>query len=199
VNPASLLTGALFVATSAYLAAVYLAVDSERGGEPGLRGYFTRRALAAGAGAGLLAGVTLAVLHTAAPRVFSALLTGRALPLVLVSVVAGVAVLILLLLDQVRLARPLAVAAVAAVVCGWAVAQYPYLLPPHLTIHGAAGPAASGAAELVVVGIIAVLVGPSFALLFALAQRGALGESGPTSASLLAAGEHRPAGGQPPR
>ena len=29
VNPTSLLTGALFVATSAYLAAVYLATDSE--------------------------------------------------------------------------------------------------------------------------------------------------------------------------
>jgi cytochrome d ubiquinol oxidase subunit II len=197
VNPASLLTGALFVATSAYLAAVYLAVDSERGGEPGLRAYFTRRALAAGAVAGLLAGVTLAVLHTAAPRLLDALLTGRALPLVVVSVLAGVAAAILLLLDKVRLARPLAVVAVTAVVWGWAVAQYPYLLPPQLTIHGAAAPAASGAAELVVVGIIVVLVGPSFALLFTLAQRGALGESEPTSASLLA-GEHRPPAGHPP-
>ena len=72
VNPASLLTGVLFVATSAYLAAVFLAVDSERAGDPGLRRYFTRRALAAGVVTGLLAAATLAVLHSSAARVFSA-------------------------------------------------------------------------------------------------------------------------------
>ena len=68
VNPTSLLTGALFVVFSAYLAAVYLAVDSERGGDRGLRAYFTRRALVAGGCSGVLAGITLAVLRTSAPR-----------------------------------------------------------------------------------------------------------------------------------
>lgn len=89
VNPTSLLTGALFVAVSAYLAAVYLTVDSERAGDAGLRRYFTRRALAAGAISGILAGVTMVVLHSSAPRVFSHLTTGRGLPLVVVSVLAG--------------------------------------------------------------------------------------------------------------
>lgn len=176
VNPTSLLTGALFVAVSAYLAAVYLTVDSERAGEHGLRRYFTRRALAAGVLSGILAAVTMAVLHSTAPRVFTSLTTGRALPLVVVSVLAGAAVLALLALDRPRLVRPLAIVAVAAVVFGWAIAQYPQLVPPHMTIAAAAAPPATGATELVVVGIIVVLVVPSFALLFRLAQRGTLRE-----------------------
>jgi cytochrome bd ubiquinol oxidase subunit II len=176
VNPSSLLTGALFVATSAYLAAVYLAADSERAGEPGLRRYFTRRALAAAAVTGLLAAITMAVLHTTAPRVFSVLTTGRALPLVVVSVLAGAGVLVLLALDKTRLTRLLAALAVTAVIWGWALAQYPLLLPPRLTIHDAAAPAGAGITELVVVAIIVVLVGPSFALLYSLAQRGTLSE-----------------------
>jgi cytochrome bd ubiquinol oxidase subunit II len=189
VNPASLLTGALFVATSAYLAAVFLAVDSERAGDAGLRAYFTRRALAAGVVTGLLAAATLAVLHSSAARVFSALTTGRALPLLVVSVLSGGAVLVLLVVDRTRLIRPLAVLAVTAVVWGWAVAQYPDLLPPRLTIQAAAAPAGAQAAELVVVGIIVLLVVPSFVWLFSLAQRGTLSESRETPATILAPGD----------
>lgn len=192
VNPTSLLTGALFVAVSAYLAAVYLAVDSENAGQPELRRYFTRRALAAGLVSGVLAGVTMAVLQTTAKPVFTELTRGRGLPLVVISVAAGVTVLITLMLDIVRVVRPLAVLAVAAVVFGWAVAQYPVLLPPRLTIAAAAARAGAEAAELVVVGIIVVLVIPSFAVLFRLAQSGRLGEAEVTSESLLARGDQRP-------
>jgi cytochrome d ubiquinol oxidase subunit II len=177
VNTTSLLTGALFVVTGAYLAAVYLAVDSDRSGEPGLRRYFTRRALAAAVVSGVLAAITMAVLRSTATRVFSELTHGRSLPLVVVSVLAGLAVLVMLLLDVVRLVRPLAALAVAAVVWGWAVAQYPYLLPPRLTIAAAAAPAATQAAVLVVTGAIVVLVAPSFVLLFWLARAGRLGET----------------------
>ena len=140
--------------------------------------YFTRRALAAAVVTGLLAAITMAVLHTTAARVFSILTTGRALPLVVISVLAGAAVLVLLALDKTRLIRLLAALAVTAVIWGWALAQYPLLLPPHLTIHDAAAPAGAGVTELVVVAIIVVLVGPSFALLYSLAQRGTLSEPG---------------------
>ncbi len=185
VNPTSLLTGALFVAVSAYLAAVYLTVDSERDGEPGMRSYFIRRALAAAVTSGGLAAVTLAVLHTTARPVFTELMTGRALPLVVISVVAGTAVLVMLARGAPKAVRPAAALAVGAVVCGWALAQYPYLLPPDLTVQAAAAPAGTEAAELVVVGLIVVLVVPSFVLLFWLAQRGRLAESEPTSQSML--------------
>lgn len=185
VNPTSLLTGALFVAFSAYLAAVYLAVDSERAGEPELRRYFTRRAFASGVVSGVLAAITMAVLRTSAHRLFASLTAGRSLPLVVISVLAGAAVLVLLALDRVALIRPLAAVAVAAVAAGWAIAQYPELLPPHLTIADAAAPTAALGTELLVVFIIVVVVGPSFALLFWLTQRGHLGEAEATSASML--------------
>jgi cytochrome d ubiquinol oxidase subunit II len=93
-------------------------VESERAGEPGLRSYFTRRALAAAVVTGLLAAITMAVLHTTAARVFSILTMGRALPLVVISVLAGAALLALLALDKTRLIRPLAVLAVTAVIWG---------------------------------------------------------------------------------
>ena len=63
---------------------------------------------------------------------FTSLTTGRALPLVVVSVLAGAAVLILLMLDMITVIRPLAVTAVVAAAAGSAIAQYPYLLPPRL-------------------------------------------------------------------
>ena len=39
-----------------------------------------------------------------------------------------------------RGARPLAVGAVVAVIWGWGVAQFPYLLPQRLTISAGAAP-----------------------------------------------------------
>jgi cytochrome d ubiquinol oxidase subunit II len=185
INPTSLLTGVLFVVVSAYLAAVYLTMDSERDGEPGMRSYFLRRALVAAVASAAVAAVTLAVLHTTAHPVFSELLAGRALPLVVVSVLAGTAVLIMLARGIPKAVRPTAVIAVVAVIIGWAVAQYPNLLPPDLTIQKAAAPTSTEVTELIVVGLIAVLVVPSFALLFWLAQRGSLAESESTSESLL--------------
>ncbi len=192
VNPTSLLTGVLFVVVSAYLAAVYLTVDAERAGQERLRRYFGRRALAAGAVSGVVAAVTMAVLRTTAPRIFTNLTSGRALPLVVVSVLAGVAVLVLLAAGRPRLVRPLAAVAVAAVVFGWAIAQYPVFLPPHLTIAAAAAPGAALGAELVVVAIIVALVAPSFALLFYLAQRGSLGEAEITGEDMLARATGQP-------
>jgi cytochrome d ubiquinol oxidase subunit II len=203
VNTTSLLTGALFVVVGAYLAAVYLVVDSDRAGESGLRRYFTRRASAAGVASGVLAGITMAVLHTTAPSVFTELTQGRALPFVVVSVLAGAVVLIALIADIIWPVRPLAALAVAAVIWGWAVAQYPYFLPPRLTIADAAAPTATMGTVLFVVGVIVVLVVPSFALLYWLAQRGSLHEAEETPPGQAGGGTGhptrpgRPGGGNP--
>ena len=47
LNAVSLLTGALFVATGAYLSAVFLVSDARRAGDPDLERYFATRALIA--------------------------------------------------------------------------------------------------------------------------------------------------------
>ena len=91
----SLLTGFLFVGACGYLAAVYLVGEAARRGDRGLQHYFTRRAQAAAIVTGALSLATLAELHTSNPALFSRL-TGRALPLVIVAGLCGLAVLALL-------------------------------------------------------------------------------------------------------
>ncbi len=76
LNPTSLLIGVLAVAFCAYLAAVYLAADAERHGEPELVEALRRRALGAGAVSGALAVAGLFVLHDDAHRLYTGLLHG---------------------------------------------------------------------------------------------------------------------------
>jgi cytochrome d ubiquinol oxidase subunit II len=171
----SLLIGALFVATSAYLAAVFLVSDARRAGAHDLERYFTVRALAAAAVTGALAVAGIVALHADARFVYDGL-TSDGLPLVIVSLLCGAAVVVLLARGARRGARPLAVGAVVAVVWGWAVAQYPYLLPQVLTIDDGAAASATLTTLLIVFGVAVVLVLPSIALLFSLAQRSMIEE-----------------------
>src|SRR4051795_13311624 len=92
LNPVSLVIGALFVATSAYLAAVFLVSDARRAGAPDLERYFTTRAIGAALAAGALAAGGLVALHADARFVYDGL-TGDALPLVILSALCGAAVL----------------------------------------------------------------------------------------------------------
>ena len=64
--------------------------------------------------------------------------------------------------------------AVVAVIWGWGVAQFPYLLPQTLTIEDGAGAGATLTAVLIVFGVAVALVLPSLGLLYALAQRSML-------------------------
>jgi cytochrome d ubiquinol oxidase subunit II len=176
LNPLSLLIGALFVATSAYLAAVFLISDARRAGAGDLERYFADRALVAALVAGALAVAGILVLHSDARYVYDRL-TSEGLPLVIASGLCGLAVLVLLRRRAPRGPRPLAVGAVVAVVWGWGVAQYPYLLPEKLKIAGAAAPSATLTAILIVFGVAVVLVLPSIGLLFTLAQRSLIEET----------------------
>jgi len=171
-----LLTGGLFVGTCAWLAAAYLTVDARRSGQPDLVRYFSRRARAAGMVTGVLTAVTLADLHFAAPREFTRLVDGPGLAFVIVSAAAVAVVFGQLTLGHNRAIRPLAALAVAAVIWGWGVAQYPYLLPRSLTVAAGSAPDASLAAILAVGGLVVALVGPGLVLLFVLRQRGRLDE-----------------------
>ena len=73
-----------------------------------------------------------------------------------------------------RWVRPLAVGAVVAIVWGWGVAQFPYLLPETLTIKDGAGASETLNAVLIVFGVAVVLVLPAFGLLYVLSQRSVL-------------------------
>ena len=173
VNAPSLLTGALFVATSAYLSAVFLVSDARRAGNPDLESYFATRALAAAAASGAIAVATILVYRADAPFIYHGLIN-EGLPLVILSGVCGTAVLAMLWRGVRRGLRPLAVGAVVAVVWGWGVAQHPYLLPKALTIKEGAGASETLTQVLIVFGVAVVLVLPSLGLLYTLAQRSIL-------------------------
>ena len=166
LNPTSLFAGVLAVAVCAYLAAVFLTADAP----PELVPYFRQRAWITAWVTGLLSIAGIFVLRADARRLFDGLL-GRALPIVILSVLAGLAALILLRRAAPRLVRALAALAVAAIVVAWGVAQYPYLLGTHAAIGTVAAPDSSLVALVVVVVAAILLVGPSFALLYALQQR----------------------------
>jgi cytochrome d ubiquinol oxidase subunit II len=170
LQPLPLLIGAMFVATSAYLAAVFLVVDARNAGDPDLERYFVRRALAAATVAGLAAAAGLAELHSEARYVYDRLLD-QGLPLVILSALCGVGLLVVLLRGGRRPLRPLAAGAVVAVIWGWGVAQFPYLLPTHLRIDQGAAPDPTLNVIFIIFAAAAVLVLPSLALLYVLSQR----------------------------
>jgi cytochrome d ubiquinol oxidase subunit II len=176
LNPLSFVIGALFVATCAYLAAVFLVSDARRAGARDLERYFRNRALVAALVSGALAIAGLVALHQDATYVFDRLETD-ALALVILSVACGIGVLVLLFRGVRRGPRALAVGAVAAVIWGWAIAQYPYLLPKTLTIDQAAAPSETLTWLLAVVAVAVLLVVPSIGLLFTLVQRNLVEET----------------------
>jgi cytochrome d ubiquinol oxidase subunit II len=168
--PLPLLIGAMFVASGAYLAAVFLVGDARRAGEEEMERYFERRALGAAVVAGLFAAAGLFALHSEARYVFDRL-TSQGLPLVIVSLLCGIALLTVLLRGGRRPLRPLAAGAVIAVIWGWGVAQFPYLLPTTLRIDQAAAPDPTMTTIFIVFAAAAVLVLPSLGLLYTLTQR----------------------------
>jgi cytochrome bd ubiquinol oxidase subunit II len=171
-SPTAILTGFLFVTTCAYISAVYLVVEARRRGRPELMRYFSLRATGAAVLTGALAGGTFGELSASAPYVFNRL-TGIALPLVAISIAAGIAVLGMLWLRWYNplFLRVTAAIAVATVVGGWGLAQYPYLLPTSLSLAAGSAPTASLVAEFIVAGLAVLLVAPGFALLYFLQQR----------------------------
>jgi cytochrome d ubiquinol oxidase subunit II len=173
LNGVSLLTGALFVATGAYLSAVFLVSDARRAGDSDLEDYFSTRALAAALGAGAIALAGIFVYRADARYIYDGL-TSEGLPLVILSGLCGLAVLALLWRGEYRGARPLAMGAVVAVIWGWGIAQYPYLLPQTLTINDGAGASAALTAVLIVFGVAVVVVLPALGFLYTLAQRSVL-------------------------
>ena len=193
LNSTSILVGVLAVATSAYLAAVYLAADAARREERELERAFRTRALAAGVVAGGLAFAGIFVLRGDARPLYDELVSGRALPAVVVSALAGLATLALVYRRRFEAARYSAALAVAAVVAGWALAQWPTLLP-GLSVREAAAPHDTLVAIVVAVLGGGAIVFPLLGLLFRLTLAGRFDEG----ARAAAAPQARPRAGVRP-
>jgi cytochrome d ubiquinol oxidase subunit II len=130
--------GLLALALFSFLAAVYLTVEA-RG--TALAEDFRSRALWAAVAVFVIAFGVLALSWNGAPMVRAALMAGRwALPFHIVTGIAAVTAIFALWTRRFELARAAAAAQVTFILWGWAAAQYPYLLPPSLTVNASAAP-----------------------------------------------------------
>ncbi|HEY6691599.1 MAG TPA: cytochrome d ubiquinol oxidase subunit II [Solirubrobacteraceae bacterium] len=174
LNPTSVLIGVIGVLTGAYLAAVYMAGDSQRAGLDDLVRAFRARALGAGVVTGVVALAGLLVLRDDAGDLYDGLTSGGGLALVIVSGLAGLATMVLVWAGRYGLARVTSAAAVAAIVVGWLLAQKPYILPPDLTLNQAK--ASDATLSAVVIGVAAgmVILAPSLWFLYRLVLQGRL-------------------------
>jgi cytochrome bd ubiquinol oxidase subunit II len=169
-GPTSMLGGVLAVLTCAYLAGVFLVADATRAEQPHLAARLRPRVLAVAGVTGVVVLGGAIPLRADAPMLFDRL-SGRGLPIVLTSALAGVASIGLLVARRDASARIAAVIAVVAVVGGWGFAQYPWVLVGSLSISDAAGARAT-LVGLIVVGIAALFtVVPSLVWLYRLVQR----------------------------
>lgn len=176
-----MLTAVLAIVVCAYLAATYLTVEAVGAADRELEDIFRRRALATGAFAGCLAMLGLLVIRVDAELLWRGMMR-RGLPFAGLSAFAGLWSMAAMYLRRYGQARIAAALAVAAVLGGWGASQWPYLVPPDITIIGSAAPAAAlRAIAISILGGGAILA-PSLFLLFKVfksepRQKGETGET----------------------
>lgn len=134
--PFPLVCGLFVLAVFAFLAAVYLTLETE---DEELQEAFRARALIAAATVTLLAWITWWLAGEGAPRIRDGL-TGSwwALPFQGITAALGIGIVHALLTRAFRRARALTIIQVTAVTCGFCAAQYPYIVAPDITFHNAA-------------------------------------------------------------
>ena len=115
---------------------------------------------------------TLGLAWRDAPLVWQGLVTsGRALPVHALTGLAATLALWALFTRRFRLARVAAAAQVTLILWGWALAQYPWLLPPTLDIRTAAAPAITLKLTLGTLALGALVLFPSLFYLFRVFKR----------------------------
>jgi cytochrome bd ubiquinol oxidase subunit II len=156
--------GLLALSTCAYLAAVYLTVETT--GD--LQEDFRRRALGAGVAFAVLGTIALPLAWKQAPQIWDGLWARETWTIIPAAIIAGLVTFWAVWSRRFRLARVTAIIGVTIVLAGWSLAQYPYLIVPDLTYADAAASHAMLKATLIVYAGGAIFLIPSLFLLFAL-------------------------------
>jgi cytochrome d ubiquinol oxidase subunit II len=176
LQPFPLAVGAFTLVLCAYLAAVYLILETDH---PAMRHAFRWRAIAAGLVVGGLEELVLLLARTGAPLIWDHLtqsLWGIAAQGV--TAMTGIAAIGFLWQTQYRRARVCAVGQVTVTIWTWALALFPHLVPPDLTIFNAAAPTATLQALVVALMAGALLLFPAlYYLLRVFKQAAVFGES----------------------
>jgi cytochrome d ubiquinol oxidase subunit II len=164
LTPFALSVGLLALALFAFLAAVFLTMETH---DRDLCEDFRRRALGAGVTVFFASALVLLLSHNAAPLVRTGLMASSwALPLHLTTGVSALVVLAALWFRRFRLARVAVGLQVSLIFWGWALAQYPLLVPPDLTIANSAAPESTLRLVLIALGVGGAVLLPSLWYLF---------------------------------
>jgi cytochrome d ubiquinol oxidase subunit II len=164
LTPFAFSVGLLTLCLFAFLAAVFLTLETR---DRQLSDDFRRRALATGVAVFFASALVLLLSGETAPLVRTGLMASAwALPLHLCTGLTAIAVLAALWFRRYRLARIGVGLQVSLIFWGWALAQYPFLLPPTYTIASTAAPEATLRLTLIALAIGAVVLLPSLWYLF---------------------------------
>jgi cytochrome d ubiquinol oxidase subunit II len=164
VAPFPLAVGFFALTLFAFLAAVYLTVETT---DPELQEDFRRRALVSGVGVGVLALIVFLLAGSYAPKIRAGISASSwAMPLQIATAVCAVGALGALFKRKFRIARLCAAGQVTFILWGWALAQYPYIVEPDITIQSAAAPRETLSLLLVALCAGALVLFPSFYYLF---------------------------------
>jgi cytochrome d ubiquinol oxidase subunit II len=156
--------GVFALACFAYLAAVYLTLESD---DRALQDDFRRRGIAAGLAVMVTGIIALALSRGVAPSLAQGLLGAPwASPLHLLTGLAALGGLAALWFRRWRWARIAAAGEVSLILWGWAFGQYPYLVPPEFSIDGSAAPRVTLELALAAVAVGGLVLFPSLYYLF---------------------------------
>jgi cytochrome d ubiquinol oxidase subunit II len=162
LRPYPLACGLLALSTCAYLAAVYLTVETA--GQ--LREDFRRRAIISGTTTAVLAFVVLLVSAWEANWFFKQMLSPRSWPVLLAGLFFFAASAWAVLGRRYLLSRVFAAGEIILLILGWGLAQQPYLVYPDFQLVQSAGPAATIQFLLMALPFGAIILVPSLWLLF---------------------------------
>ncbi len=170
LNAFTLAVGVMTLVLVAFLAATYLTVEAAHDTE--LQNDFRRRAIEAGLVLPITAYAALLAAEPLAPRVRHMLLhSSLAGPIHLLAMIAGLGAIVALWTRRFRLARVAAGALVVLILWGWLFSQYPFLVPPTLTIFDAASPPATLRAFVAAIAVGALVLIPSLWYLYGVFRR----------------------------
>ncbi|HEY1350414.1 MAG TPA: cytochrome d ubiquinol oxidase subunit II [Ktedonobacteraceae bacterium] len=165
ITPFSLAVGVMATLQCATLAAVYLTAEAHRQGERDFVLSYRLKALISSVLVSALGLLCLALSVNEAPWLWHGLLA-HALAYLVATCALGLLVLVTLFLKHYRLASLFVVLETALLLTCWGVSQYPYLLPPRLTIEQAASTPAMATTMLVVMLAGLAVVLPALFYLF---------------------------------
>jgi cytochrome d ubiquinol oxidase subunit II len=162
--PFPLSVGLFALVLFAFLAAVYLTIEAK---DEELRNDFRSRALIMAVMVAVFAAIALLLSRSAAPRV-AAGLTDAPWSWFLHVCTGGAAITAIASLwrRNYRLARLAAGAQASFILWGWALSQYPFVIPPTLSIRDAAAPRVTLTLLLIGLGAGALILIPSLRYLF---------------------------------